>query len=54
MLNTRIIQLSCLSCRMGTFGLIFEYGADKKVTQFSTLGASVVVGAPVGVTLKIR
>lgn len=33
---------------------MFEYGYEKKITQFSHLGASVVVGVPVGVTVKFR
>ena len=35
-------------------GLVVEYGCDKKITQFSRLGASVIVGTPVGVTLNLK
>jgi len=31
-----------------------EYGCEKKVTQFSNLSASIAVGVPSGVTLKLR
>lgn len=31
-----------------------EYGAEKKVTKYSSVFASVTVGIPSGVTLKIK
>lgn len=31
-----------------------EYGAEKKVTKYSSVFASVTVGIPTGVTLKIK
>ena len=40
--------------KLGTFGAILEYGVEKKVTKHSTLGATMVVGIPVGVTLRIK
>ena len=40
--------------RFGTFGVVFEYGCEKKVSQFSVLGATMTVGTPMGVSLKIR
>lgn len=40
--------------RIGTFGYIAEYGAEKKVTKYSSVFASVSVGVPTGVTLKIK
>lgn len=40
--------------RVGTFGAMLEYGCEKKITQFSHLGASVTVGVPVGVSVKFR
>lgn len=40
--------------RAGTFGAVVEYGAEKKVSQHSWLAASVAVGIPSGVTLKIK
>ncbi|KAK2188148.1 hypothetical protein NP493_143g03009 [Ridgeia piscesae] len=42
------------SLRFGTFGVVFEYGCEKKVSQFSVLGATMTVGTPMGVSLKIR
>lgn len=43
-----------LSCKVGTFGFMTEYGAEKKVSKYSSLHASVVFGVPTGVQLKIR
>ncbi len=40
--------------RFGTFGAVLEYGVEKKVSAHSTLGATMVVGVPVGVTLKLK
>ncbi|GAB6019049.1 hypothetical protein CHUAL_000676 [Chamberlinius hualienensis] len=42
------------SIKVGTFGLLFEYGCEKKVSQHSIVGASMGIGVPVGVTLKIK
>lgn len=42
------------SHRIGTFGYIAEYGAEKKVTKYSSVFASVAIGVPTGVTLKIK
>lgn len=41
-------------CRAGTFGLIAEYGAEKKISRHSRLSATVSAGVPTGVTLKIK
>ncbi|CAH1775530.1 unnamed protein product [Owenia fusiformis] len=43
-----------LSLKAGTFGALLEYGVEKKISQFSILGATIIVGSPVGVTLKIK
>lgn len=43
-----------LALRLGTVGAMLEYGCEKKITQFSTLGATLVLGIPLGVTLKIK
>ncbi|KAJ9599175.1 hypothetical protein L9F63_010352 [Diploptera punctata] len=40
--------------KAGTFGAVVEYGAEKKVSQHSSLAASVVLGVPSGVTLKLK
>lgn len=40
--------------RLGITGAMFEYGFEKKITQFSNLGFSIVVGIPSGVHLKIK
>lgn len=43
-----------IAFKIGTFGGMIEYGAEKKVSKHSNLSASVVVGMPAGVKLKIR
>ena len=40
--------------RLGTFGAILEYGVEKRVTNHSSLSATMVVGVPVGITLRIK
>ncbi|XP_065349572.1 dnaJ homolog subfamily C member 11 [Cloeon dipterum] len=40
--------------RGGTFGIQVEYGAEKKVSQYSTVSATMTVGIPTGVSLKMR
>ncbi|XP_068632767.1 dnaJ homolog subfamily C member 11 [Battus philenor] len=43
-----------LSMKLGTFGAIAEYGAEKKVSQNSSVSAAVMVGVPSGVLLKLK
>lgn len=43
-----------LSGRVGTFGFLTEYGLEKKVSKYSSVHASVMLGVPSGVALKIR
>uniref|UniRef100_A0A182QHK4 J domain-containing protein n=1 Tax=Anopheles farauti TaxID=69004 RepID=A0A182QHK4_9DIPT len=38
----------------GTFGFLSECGAEKKVSKYSSVSATVCVGVPSGVTLKIK
>lgn len=40
--------------RGGTFGFLAEYGAEKKVSKYSSIVATVSCGVPTGVTLKIK
>jgi len=40
--------------RTGFFGTIVEYGAERKISRHSILGATVSVGVPQGVSLKIK
>jgi len=40
--------------RTGWFGTVVEYGAERKISRHSVLSATVSVGVPQGVTLKIR
>lgn len=43
-----------LTGRVGTFGFLAEYGVEKKVSKYSSVHASVMIGVPSGVTLKVR
>ncbi|XP_069960476.1 dnaJ homolog subfamily C member 11 isoform X2 [Cherax quadricarinatus] len=43
-----------LTGKAGTFGAILEYGAEKKISQNSSLAASLALGIPTGVQLKIK
>nr|CAG4643816.1 EOG090X03AJ [Lepidurus arcticus] len=40
--------------KAGTFGAQIEYGVDRKVSQYSTVGAAVSVGVPTGVMVKLK
>ncbi|XP_017881446.1 dnaJ homolog subfamily C member 11 [Ceratina calcarata] len=42
------------SVKAGTFGLIVEYGAEKRISRHSRISATVSAGVPTGVTLKIK
>ncbi|XP_033822395.2 dnaJ homolog subfamily C member 11-like [Periophthalmus magnuspinnatus] len=42
------------SLKTGWFGTVVEYGVERKVSRHSVLSASVSVGIPQGVTLKIK
>ena len=41
-------------CRAGFFGTVVEYGAERKISRHSVLGAAVSVGVPQGVSLKVK
>ncbi|XP_055596090.1 dnaJ homolog subfamily C member 11 [Uranotaenia lowii] len=43
-----------IALKGGTFGFLAEYGAEKKVSKYSSVVASVSLGVPSGVTLKIK
>ncbi|KAJ8736953.1 hypothetical protein PYW07_000224 [Mythimna separata] len=43
-----------LALKLGTFGAIAEYGAEKKVSQNSSVSAAVMLGVPSGVMLKLK
>ena len=54
-MSIQYIHYSNTLCfRVGNLSVLGEYGCVKKITQFSTLSASMSVGAPSGVTLHIR
>lgn len=40
--------------RAGFFGTVVEYGAERKISRHSVLGAAVSVGVPQGVSLKVK
>uniref|UniRef100_A0A8C8H8P9 DnaJ homolog subfamily C member 11 n=1 Tax=Oncorhynchus tshawytscha TaxID=74940 RepID=A0A8C8H8P9_ONCTS len=42
------------SIKSGFFGTVVEYGAERKISRHSVLGATVSVGVPQGVSLKIK
>lgn len=42
------------SVKAGTFGAFIEYGVEKRVSQLTTFGATMAVGIPMGVTLRLR
>ncbi|XP_056130886.1 dnaJ homolog subfamily C member 11-like [Lampris incognitus] len=42
------------SLKTGWFGTVVEYGAERKISRHSVLSATVSIGIPQGVTLKIR
>ncbi|KAK7082714.1 DnaJ (Hsp40), subfamily C, member 11 [Halocaridina rubra] len=43
-----------LTGKAGTFGAVVEYGAEKKISQNSSLSATLGVGVPTGVHLKLK
>ena len=45
---------SILIWRAGIFGVILEYGCDKKITQFSEVGGTVLIGGAIGVIVRLR
>ncbi|DAA21088.1 dnaJ homolog subfamily C member 11 isoform X1 [Bos indicus] len=42
------------SLKAGFFGTVVEYGAERKISRHSVLGAAVSIGVPQGVSLKIK
>lgn len=43
-----------LAAKVGTFGFLGEYGVEKKVSKYSSLIATVSIGVPSGVILKLK
>ncbi|XP_059622338.1 dnaJ homolog subfamily C member 11 [Phlebotomus argentipes] len=43
-----------VATKLGTFGVLAEYGAEKKISKYSSVVATVSVGVPTGVTLKLK
>uniref|UniRef100_A0A146ZZW5 DnaJ homolog subfamily C member 11 n=1 Tax=Fundulus heteroclitus TaxID=8078 RepID=A0A146ZZW5_FUNHE len=42
------------SVKTGWFGIVVEYGAERKISRHSVVSANVSIGVPQGVTLKIK
>ncbi|KAM9298849.1 dnaJ homolog subfamily C member 11 [Gastrophryne carolinensis] len=42
------------SIKAGVFGTLVEYGAERKISRHSVLGATVSIGVPQGVSLKVK
>ncbi|XP_077458069.1 dnaJ homolog subfamily C member 11-like [Stigmatopora argus] len=42
------------SVKTGWFGTVLEYGAERKISRHSVLSATVSVGVPQGITLKLK
>ncbi|KAJ8259493.1 hypothetical protein GJAV_G00169950 [Gymnothorax javanicus] len=42
------------SVKSGFFGMVVEYGVERKISRHSVLGATVSIGVPQGVSLKIK
>ena len=40
--------------KIGTFGALVEYGIERRITPHSNLGATMLIGIPFGVTLKVK
>lgn len=43
-----------LAAKLGTFGFLAEYGAEKKISKYSSVFAAVSLGIPSGVMLKFK
>ncbi|XP_023162499.1 dnaJ homolog subfamily C member 11 [Drosophila hydei] len=43
-----------LATKVGTFGFLGEYGVEKKVSKYSSVIATVSIGVPSGVILKLK
>ncbi|CAH0556461.1 unnamed protein product [Brassicogethes aeneus] len=52
-MNQQELKLK-MAIKVGTFGGIIEYGAEKKISKHSQLSFAVACGVPSGVKLKIR
>ena len=49
--NVKIIDFYI---RLGTFGAMIEYGIERRITPNSNLGATMIIGVPFGVTLRVK
>ena len=44
----------CYFFRSGTFGSVVEYGCEKQISEHSRLAATMCIGLPIGVLLKVK
>ena len=49
-----IFNTSHLFFRTGTFGSVLQYGCERKISEHSTLTATMSIGIPTGVVIKIK
>ncbi|XP_054165299.1 dnaJ homolog subfamily C member 11-like [Oppia nitens] len=43
-----------VAVKAGTFGAVFEYGCETRLSKHSIIGASISIGVPSGVSLRLR
>uniref|UniRef100_A0A8C6V2B3 DnaJ homolog subfamily C member 11 n=1 Tax=Neogobius melanostomus TaxID=47308 RepID=A0A8C6V2B3_9GOBI len=53
-MNTSIVRDTKRLSEVSFFGTVVEYGAERKISRHSVLGATVSIGVPQGVSLKIK
>ena len=49
-----LLYMTTPSFRTGTFGSMVAYGCERQITEHSKLTATVCVGVPIGVVVKIK
>ena len=49
-----IMNVIIILFRTGTFGSVFEYGCERQISDHSRLAATMSIGVPVGVILKVK
>ena len=42
------------NCRAGTFGYLVEGSAEKKISNYTNIGMTMMVGVPMGVSVRVR
>lgn len=49
-----LTHILSLIFRLGTFGSMVAYGCERQITEHSKLTATMCIGLPVGVLVKIK